>query len=294
MLIFVLGLPGCSSGKKLVRKKVTLITTKKSDAPAFTHTPPPITVWIHGSRLAQPLDAPIHAAPKHGLHHISKIPKRFRVKGIVQTISEADPKKFPLEGFYIFGWSGYFKFTTRLEAARELYTSLQQVVAQTVKKYNKIPEIRIITHSHGGSIALNLAKFKDPTDAFKITDLILLAAPVQYQTSGYVKDPLFEKIYSLYSSMDWLQRIDPQGLYEGFAQKGKPIFSERTFPIDPKLRQAKLKINGHGLDHLAFFTKSFVKLIPSIMDWLDDWEAEHPSVAEEERLLSIKRGWFTV
>lgn len=62
--------------------------------------------------------------------------------------------------FYTFGWSGILSLTKRRNDALRLYNAL----SKELKHYRKMginPKIRIIAHSHGGNVALNLGTIKE-------------------------------------------------------------------------------------------------------------------------------------
>jgi hypothetical protein len=191
---------------------------------------PSITVWIHGTRGFKPLDEFVHAAPPGSdLRPIASLDKKYnRFKNMAKTIAEADPTNYPFEHFYIFGWSGDLSFKVRQKAAEDLHQDLEKIVAVYTKKYGKVPFIRLITHSHGGNVALNLATINHTNQEWLINEMILLACPVQHRTGNLIASPLFEKIYSFYSTMDTLQIADPQGFYrKDCSPEDKDIFSQR-------------------------------------------------------------------
>ena len=72
----------------------------------------------------------------------------------------------------------------------------------------------------------------------------------------YAHSPLFEKIYSLYSMLDILQVIDPQGLNK--KKKKAPLFSERFLPRHEKIEQVAIKFNDRSLMHIEFVKLDFV------------------------------------
>ena len=157
------------------------------------------------------------------------------------------------------------------------------------------PRIRLITHSHGGNVALFLSKINNKSEKIKIYELILLACPVQKKTSQLVKNQMFEKIYSLYSGMDILQVIDPQGMHEIIkkeARKAKetPFFSERRFKPQKNMLQAKLKINGRGILHVEFLLKKFTAVMPYLLQELDNWnqkETNNPQAYKKHTLIKV-------
>ena len=62
----------------------------------------------------------------------------------------------------------------------------------------------------------------------------------------------------------------------------KPLFSQRTFAPEQKLTQAKIKINGRGIMHVEFITEKFAKLLPHILQELDQWNAQENSTPEAQ------------
>ena len=141
----------------------------------------------------------------------------------------------------------------------------------------KDAEITLITHSHGGNVALYLAQVaeenNDPT--FKIKRLILTGCQIQDETECYAQSPLFEKIYSLYSVIDFLQVADPQGLRHQHVKHTKTVFSRREINTDrssDRISQAAVRINGYALNHIDFISPFFHKEVPFIVSLLDDTE----------------------
>src|SRR5690606_21498756 len=114
----------------------------------------------------------------------------------------------------------------------------------------------IIAHSHGGNLALHMAKIRTAPSPLTVKSLILLACPVQEKTMHLIDTPMFQRIYSLYSSFDLVQVLAPQlrrsdltKPYFAKASKGTqkkrgykiPSFSSRLFPQHPHVIQAKIK-----------------------------------------------------
>ena len=242
---------------KIISKKQ--VNTKKSQKDDLIK---PCTILIHGtlfpiiSDLVHNTDFPLgfYKAAKHGNKYV-----HGRFAHILSTSSD-----FPLDSFYMFGWSGKLCFDAREEAAHELY--------HKSSKY-KGP-LTIIAHSHGCNVALNLAKIakKHNDKCFKIDRLILLACPVQQATAIYAKSEVFKKIYSFYSTADLIQILDPQGLYQNnYNSSNISLFSKRVFEDSPNLIQAKIILYGHSPNHLDFITRSgFIKSLPEIIKMLDN------------------------
>lgn len=185
------------------------------------------------------------------------------------------PNQFHAQQCYTFGWSGLLKHTARLEAAQDLYTCLDTLR----QKHPKAP-ITLITHSHGGNVALCLPQVAH--SAFQIHQLILLACPVQKETAQAVDSNLFNEVYSFHSHHDLLQVADPQGahaLIESLTQRGfefswqeltnmGPLFSERHFPADSAAKQLNIRYPLRELFHIEFLLPQFMKELPNLIDKL--------------------------
>ena len=65
-----------------------------------------------------------------------------------------------------------------------------------------MPIFKLITHSHGGNVALYLAPIaeEDPLNAVTIEELILLACPVQVETSPYVNELSLPEFFAAFTS----------------------------------------------------------------------------------------------
>ena len=222
--------------------------------------PKPITVWVHGTRassfipinikeeLKKSLDQATHTPP--GLHAAQSLDRSLKHYKIAKTLSDTASVQFPLNQFYVFGWSGDLYAHARNEAAQELYNCLKELLSRYEKQQGIKPPIQIITHSHGGNVVLKMAEHAEKIPSFTIHKLILLACPVQKETISLTSNPLFEQIYAIHSHIDMVQILDPQRLHpikaaiHKFMQEktidfkavyqqmiDNPLFSERHFPI---------------------------------------------------------------
>jgi hypothetical protein len=268
---------------KIIKKKLIVSYAKRLHARTPTHpSNPPITIWIHGTRFIR---RPMYESFFEGTPHLKLAkyaPEEYYLRTIAQTLSKTDPIRFPFQTFYLFGWSGKLRAAAREEAAKYLYRDLTHLAIAYEKRYHKRPIIRIITHSHGGTVALNIAKVQS-SPSFHIKELILLACPVQKNTREYLADPLFEKVYALCSSLDMVQLLAPQIISNVYrTKKGNlrskmewPLFSERCFPGNPKLTQIKIKMNGRAIFHHEFNGKPFIRVLPRILTTMNSWKNEH-------------------
>lgn len=231
-----------------------------------------ITVWVHGTRLFQrPLSRKHFFSTTPGLFPAKQINPGYHLRVIADTLCSVDPTRFNLNSFYHFCWSGKLCFNERLCAAHDLYNALSTLVQQATIGSKK-PKLRVIAHSHGGNVCLNLALIKRMQPLF-IDELILLACPVQDQTKELVKDPMFGRIYALYSAIDLIQILDPQGFYKHKAH-ADTLFSKRQFAHQANLAQMKIKVDRRAIMHTEFSHSAFLRLLPSILDEIDTWQQE--------------------
>lgn len=275
LLIFILCIPSCThitKKKSLVHHVYCPKIGRIQTAPIATSHNQPITIWIHGTRLLPQSMFKTFFQSKPGLHHYSEMESKYHLHRIAQILSSSDPIMFPEEYFYLFGWSGKLSFREREQSARTLYLDLKELRTAYKKIQGTEPTINILAHSHGGNVALLLEHVKDPDDtSFFINNLILLATPVQTHTLHYCRAPLFGKIYSLYSFLDVLQVIDPQGLNRAIKA---PLFSERIFPCHEKLAQVAIKINDRSIMHMEFILPTFLKRLPPAIKAINAWQSQ--------------------
>jgi len=287
-------MPSCTTQSRIIKKRVVLAPQKNKIA----IDPPQITVWIHGTRL---LRRPLYYRyfnGKPGIKHATQLPKQYNLTKIAQVLCSESRDMHAHEHFYSFGWSGKLNSTEREEAAFVLLKELHGLIERFTIVHNKQPHLRIIAHSHGGNLALNLAKVakKCPEYSVLVNQLILLACPVQNQTCSYISDPIFRHIYALYSTLDIVQIIAPEMSYIVSTKSKKickklkiPPLSERRFQPHPKLAQVKIKINGHALWHADFVGTTFLKSLDAIIDEIDHWKKESPPLlcSTKQHLLAI-------
>ena len=241
------------------------VTTQQPQDANQTETPR-ITIWIHGTKTLGGLSDFLHATPHLGIAHASALSSNYRLSNVITTLAATEPKKFPLEHFYTYGWSGKLSFEVRKQTAHELYQAIKNLLTSYRDKYGVTPHITLITHSHGGNVVLNLAALEIPENDVSF-ETILLACPVQQETKHLIKSNLFTKIYSLYSKNDWLQVLDPQGLYITQHNKKRHWrFSDREFPCQENVYQNEISINNKGLSHIDFVSHDFARLLPTFID----------------------------
>lgn len=228
----------------------------------------PATVFIHGT-LYPFIDILIHSLDSP----LGLVPAKVQGNGFIHAripylLNQSDPEQFPLESFYLFGWSGKFNFRARKKAAYRLYQSLRTFSGP----------ITIIAHSHGGNVALNLPEIVQEYNDhnFRIERLVLISCPVQAVTEDNVKSPIFKKVIALYSERDWDQTKDPQMFYEVTREyqrktgKDIPILSKRKFPPSPNLIQRRILFGRRNVGHLEFIFKPFIQKLPAVLRLIED------------------------
>ena len=236
----------------------------------------PITIFVHGG--ARPASS-ILAIP--GFY--TACPRGFVAyknlgcgcstgRKIADELHNVDEDQFPLESFYVYGWSALLSFGVRRREGRLLYKILRSI--KDNPRYKDTP-MTIFTHSYGGQVALNIAQgAMEHNDERPLIDrLILTATPIVIGSQELVESPIFKKIYYLFSKSDFVQVLDPQFIYPISSRKSRcaPIFSKRRFDHTPNLIQAEVKINNRSATgHVGFVNHAFLSHVPQIIDFLDD------------------------
>lgn len=253
----------------------------------------PITVFIHGTLPPQtllkiPLVKRFFHCPE-GLTSLTEL-EDSHIKDLLTTLCRAHPEKYPPEHCSTFGWSGELNHTARMKSAVNLYKELISLKKNYLKKGIE-PAFTLLTHSHGGNVALCLKHIAEQHDdqVLSIDKLILLACPVQIETADAIDDSLFKTVFSLHSHHDLLQVMDPQGLHT-FLQRLKafgleftltnlkelgPLFSERHFQPTTDVKQMNVRYPHRGLLHLEFILPSFFKALPHLIEQLKEHKTEH-------------------
>lgn len=233
---------------------------------------PIITVWVHGSKLLFSKIFTAFSFLPAGISKGADLQSTYHHAQLFKALSLASPHLFPYDHIYGFGWSGALSFSVRQAAGQMLYEQLKTLIDSYTKMHGAVPFVRVITHSHGGNVALNIAAAMGNECAYVIDELILLACPVQVHTSHLITHPCFKRVISFSSKHDSLQVLDPQGIYkhEKKLAKKSPLFSERLFDHHPKVQQVFVQHRVRGLSHIEFILSSFVGALPTIMAYLND------------------------
>jgi len=122
--------------------------------------------------------------------------------------------------FYTFGWHGELRNKRRLEAAVQLHEALT-LEKQRLETETKLPVlINLVTHSHGGNVALYLAPIEEKSKKkLTIDKLVMFGCPVQRETERFVASPVFKKIYHVYSKGDTIQVADTISTKDFFSRR---------------------------------------------------------------------------
>ncbi len=218
--------------------------------------------WLEMNKAVKKRVDGLTRTPK-GLHSLSTLNQESKSYTLLTALSQADPKQFPHESIYTFGWSGKLDGPSRKKYAQRLYTALGELTATYKREYGMAPPITLISHSHGGNVVLNMAPLNQRRE-ITVTKTILLACPVQKETALWSSNSLFGSVYSLHSHVDLVQIMDPQRLQpyrEAFLQlqesksltplkqayllsMEQPLFSERHFPEADQVIQANICWNS--------------------------------------------------
>ncbi len=248
-----------------------------------------VTIWIHGTMIPKvpQMVRESHFNRNLGLFPISDYFQNRTITtnaplslvNIANALHNSEPSIFALEHYYVFGWSGRPSFGEREHAANILYTNLIRLKEEYIASYGDAPFIRIISHSHGGNVVLNLAPLCKDNQNFYIDEIILLACPVQKKTKHFIQSPCFKKIYAFYSNADIIQIIDPQRLYKE-NRDTKKFFSQRKFKGLKNLYQTQVQMNEKSLGHIDFISAHFLCHLYDLCRHIEQFY--HSTIAEQK------------
>lgn len=231
----------------------------------------PITIFIHGG--GKPISSLVsipgfdNNCPWGMYPYLSICQGCSLGRKVAKQLNDGDAENYPLNGFYIFGWSGVLSQRDREEVGKLLYFIISEIKANP--RYQNSP-IRIITHSHGGNAALQIARYAaEYNDTRPLIDqLVIMGCPVLVDSSEYTLSPIFKhKTIILFSRNDPIQVFDPQWLYpvNRHPRGKKPFFSKRRFDKNDRIIQMDLRFNDKAMGHLGFVTRKFLKNLPTLI-----------------------------
>lgn len=146
---------------------------------------------------------------------------------------------------YTYGWSGVLSETIRYKNAARFYNELlAEYQKLSINNPGKKVKIYIVGYSHGGTVALQLARVfeKEKIDQpLTIDTLVLLGTPIQNETDHLVLSPLFKKVYHIYSRGDKVQKMDFFSFkrffsYRRFNDDSRFVTPEKVVQIELKLK----------------------------------------------------------
>jgi hypothetical protein len=225
-----------------------------------------ITIFVHGTfparkALQYSFGRFLMYCPQ-GLSLAKHLPTYYHFYKMAQGCVEHNPQLYSLDQFYIFGWeSEHIYDHIRIQAAADLTRQLQKLVYDYYLKHYVIPKIRLLGFSHGGNVVLNTANYLPliVNDQQVEVEVWIFGTPVQHANKSLVNSSHFSKVYSFYSTKDWLQRMDPQGLRNSKIDI-KHIWSDRMFDRSDRCIQVEFTVNGKPISHTYY--RSVFKYFP--------------------------------
>lgn len=224
-----------------------------------------IIIFVHGSFIAA---RPMRGwfIKHNGLYSLEQLQDdgNLRYLNITRTLWKTNQELYNHDAVYVYGWSGKVSHRERMAESRKLANEIAKLVADDPNVH-----ITLLTHSHGGNVALGMACI-DEQLPFTIDRLILLACPVLEATCHAVKKPLFCSIYAFHSHADLTQVADMQYFHDD-AVKKKPLFAQRHFPDDCRecVKEVRIARGRRDIGHLEFITHWFFKQVMNIVHELE-------------------------
>lgn len=183
-----------------------------------------------------------------GLHKIDldRVEKGYASGLIGRLFNEVETLNDPCSNYenhyYNFGWHGLLSARIRYFEAVPLYKSILNEVEQFCARGIK-PEVRVIGYSHGGNLCLNLGAVRQNenlNDNLVIDELVLLGVPIQCETDFLINDPIFKRVYQIYSRGDRIQKLDFFSTKRFFSRR---VFKPRKyFTLPEKLTQVQIRM----------------------------------------------------
>ena len=125
-------------------------------------------------------------------------------------IGQLNSQKPTKNYYYTYGWSGLLSRSARCSDALKFIQALEQEIAH-FRSQGIDPKIRLVGYSHGGTVILKLALVKRQHNVplnFAIDETIFLGTPIQFDTDYLIEDPLYKKVYNIFSRSDRVQKLD--------------------------------------------------------------------------------------
>lgn len=120
-------------------------------------------------------------------------------------------KKPETNYYYTFGWEALVSQKVRYRNAEQFYAELfAEINRLKLLGYKKVI-LKIIGFSHGGSVSLTLANVhntKPIAEQISVDELILMGTPLHAKMYEQICNPIFKKVFNLYSPKDRAQGMD--------------------------------------------------------------------------------------
>lgn len=168
---------------------------------------PRLTIWVHGT--ARTALIPIETKRLHStceLLPFASLELDSHHYLCAQALASGNMQDFNTKHFYVFNWSGLLSHKKREIAAQNMYCQLCNEITKIKNQTGLEPIVTVITHSHGGNVALMLAQINEQHGGkLKVDRLVLLACPIQDRTAYLAGHDTFGRIYVFYSNKDFIQ-----------------------------------------------------------------------------------------
>lgn len=166
---------------------------------------------------------------------------------LYDQISSINSSNHTKNYYYTYGWTGLLSRSARYNDAKEFLAALEQETAK-FRAQGLNPKIRLIGYSHGGTVILKLALVKQTEHLqpnFTINEAFIFGTPIQFDTDYLIADPLFGKVYNIFSRSDRVQKLDFFSCGQFFSSheftphKGFEILPEKLTQIEIRVIRKK-------------------------------------------------------
>ncbi|MBY0110371.1 MAG: hypothetical protein K2X90_04645 [Candidatus Babeliaceae bacterium] len=156
--------------------------------------------------------------------------------------------------YYTYGWSGVLSESIRYKNALRFYDELSLEYKKQCSMYpGQKVKICIVSYSHGGTVALQLARVYEKErlhNPLCIDMLITLGTPIQKETDYLVTHAIFKKVYHIYSRGDKVQKLDFFSFRRFFSKRrfndtSRFVTPEKVVQIELQLKPARRKYKDH-------------------------------------------------
>lgn len=233
-----------------------------------------ITIFVHGTfpvrKVLQYSFGRFLIYCPQGLSLAKNLPSYYHFNKMAHGCVERNSELYALDQFYVFGWESERVYDdVRVQAAFDLTTQLKVLVHDYYQKYGVVPKIRLLGFSHGGNVVLHTANYLPLIVNQQTVDIEawIFGTPVQHANKNLVNSENFSKVYSFYSTKDWIQRMDPQGLRNS-AISIKHFWSDRMFDRTDRCIQVEFTVNGKPISHTYY--RSIFKYFPIIQQMTEE------------------------